>query len=139
MYILLFIVVLLIVLFVMKTNVEVEPFKNMFKHPFKQVKRVDFVNNKNKQHTNEINVYKNKNKKNNFQNYDFAYRSKYDASGCISCLNPPKCNQTNYKCINELTNYNIQDNCVETGQCRINEDVINMFPVNTCTNKNNKK
>ena len=43
-----------------------------------------------------------KNKKPNFRNYDFAYRSKYDSTGCIPCLNPPKCNNHNYKCINEL-------------------------------------
>ena len=58
MYILLFIVVLLIVLFVMKTNVEVEPFKNMFKHPFKQVKRVDFVNNKKVSNLLKAYIYK---------------------------------------------------------------------------------
>tara|TARA_A100001015_G_scaffold224903_2_gene253752 strand:+ start:4649 stop:5092 length:444 start_codon:yes stop_codon:yes gene_type:complete len=143
MYILLFIVVLLVVLFVMKTNNKVETFKNIFKHPFRQVRRVNFENNKNnsnnsnnsnKQHNNETNLCKNK--KPNFRNYDFAYRSKYDSTGCIPCLNPPKYSQHNYKCINELTNYNIQDNCVEDGKCRINEDVINMFPVNTCINKN---
>ena len=137
MYILLFIVVLLVVLFVMKTNIKVETFKNIGKKTFSQVRRLNFENNKNKQHNDETDLCKNK--KPTFRNYDFAYRSKYDASGCIPCLNPPKCNQHNYKCVNELTGYNVQDNCVEEGQCRINEDVINMFPVKTCINKNKNK
>ena len=135
MYILLFIVVLLVVLFIMKSNVQVETFKNIGKNVFSQVRRVDFTNNNNK-YNDEINTCKQKNHK--FKNYDFAYRSKYDATGCIPCKHPPKCSEHNYKCVDEQTGYNVQDNCVEDGICRINEDVINMFPVKTCIDKKNK-
>lgn len=135
MYILLFIVVLLVILFIMKSNVQVETFKNIGKKVFSQVRRVDFNTNKNNKHNNEVNTCKQQNHK--FKNYDFAYRSKYDATGCIPCKNPPKCSEHNYKCVDEQTGYNVQDNCVEDGICRINEDVINMFPVKTCIDKKN--
>lgn len=133
MYILLFIVILLVVLFIMKSNVQVETFKNIGKNVFSQVRRVDFTNNNNTKYNDEVNTCKQKTHK--FKNYDFAYRSKYDATGCIPCKNPPKCSEHNYKCVDEQTGYNIQDNCVEDGICRINEDVINMFPVKTCIDK----
>ena len=45
MYILLFIVVLLVILFIMKSNVQVETFKNIGKKVFSQVRRVDFRKN----------------------------------------------------------------------------------------------
>jgi len=140
MYILLFIVVLLVILFIMKSNVQVETFKNIGKKAFSQVRRVDFTNNNtnknnNNKYNNEVDTCKQKNHK--FKNYDFAYRSKYDATGCIPCKNPPKCSEHNYKCVDEQTGYNVQDNCVEDGICRINEDVINMFPVKTCIDKKN--
>ena len=133
MYILLFIIVLLVILFIMKSNVQIETFKNIGKNVFSQVRRVDFTNNNNNKYNDEVNTCKQKNHK--FKNYDFAYRSKYDATGCISCKNPPKCSDHNYKCVDEQTGYNVQDNCVEDGICRINEDVINMFPVKTCIDK----
>ena len=115
----------------MKSNVQVETFKNIGKNVFSQVRRVDF-----NKYNDEVNTCKQKNYK--FKNYDFAYRSKYDATGCIPCKHPPKCSEHNYKCIDEQTGYNVQDNCVEDGICRINEDVINMFPVKTCIDKKNK-
>ena len=121
----------------MKSNINVEDFKNIGNNTFRQVRRLDFKNNKNNKNNkteNEVNVCKNKT--HNFANYDFAYRSKYDSTGCIPCLNPPKCKEHTYKCMDELTGYNVQDNCVEDGTCRINEDVINMLPVKTCINKN---
>ena len=144
MYILLFIVVLLVILFIMKSNVQVETFKNIGKNVFSQVRRVDFRknntsnnnNHNNHNNHNEVDTCKHKNYK--FKNYDFAYRSKYDATGCIPCKNPPKCSDHNYKCVDEQTGYNVQDNCVEDGICRINEDVINMFPVKTCIDKKKK-
>lgn len=139
MYIFLFIAVLLVILFIMKSsNVKIESFKNIGKHVFNQVRKVDFntLNNKQMVHENEVNTCKDTNHK--FKNYDFAYRSKYDATTCIKCKNPPKCSEHNYKCVNEKSGYNVQDNCTEDGICRINEDVINMFPVKTCINKNKK-
>lgn len=137
MYILLFIVVLLVILFIMKSNIQVETFKNIGKKVFSQVRRVDFNTNTNtnNKYNDEVNTCKQPNHK--FKNYDFAYRSKYDATGCIPCKNPPKCSEHNYKCVDEQTGYNVQDNCVEDGICRINEDVINMFPVKTCIDKKN--
>ena len=57
MYILLFIVVLLVVLFIMKSNVQVETFKNIGKNVFSQVRRVDFTNNNNK-YNDEVNTCK---------------------------------------------------------------------------------
>ena len=137
MYILLFIVVLLVILFIMKSNIQVETFKNIGKKVFSQVRRVDFNTNTNtnNKYNDEVNICKQPNHK--FKNYDFAYRSKYDATGCIPCKNPPKCSEHNYKCVDEQTGYNVQDNCVEDGICRINEDVINMFPVKTCIDKKN--
>jgi hypothetical protein len=139
MYILLFIVILLVILFIMRSsniNVKMESFKNIGKNVFSQVRKVDFntLNNKHITHENEVNTCKNTTYR--FKNYDFAYRSKYDATTCIKCKNPPKCSEHNYKCIDEKSGYNIQDNCTEDGVCRINEDVINMFPVKTCIDKN---
>jgi hypothetical protein len=136
MYILLFIVVLLVILFIMKSNVQVETFTNIGKNVFSQVRHVDFTNNNNNKYNNEVNTCEQK--KHKFKNYDFAYRSKYDATGCIPCKTPPKCSEHNYKCVDEQTGYNVQDNCVEDGICRINEDVINMYPVKTCIDKKNK-
>lgn len=136
MYVLLLIVILLVVLFVMKSNIE--PFTNK-QHVFSQVRKIDFKkDNKKKEpvYGDDINVCENKN--HNFQDFDFSYRSKYDSTHCISCKNQPKCAEHNDKCINEQTGYNVQDNCVEDGICRINEDVINMFPIKTCLDKNNK-
>ena len=139
MYVILLIIVLLVVLFIMKSNRQVETFKNIGKNLFSQVRRVDFNKNKNSKsnkYNDEVNTCKQKNYK--LKNHDFAYRSKYDATGCIACKHPPKCAEHNYKCVDELTGYNVQDNCVEDGICRINEDVINMFPVKTCIEKKNK-
>ena len=141
MYIFLLIAILLIVLFIMKSNVSVETFKNIGKSPFRQVRRVDFNKNIHKNTTedsDELNLCNKNNTKTHDPNYDFSYHSKYDSTGCVSCKNLPTCSQHNYKCINKLTGYNVQDNCVEDGICRINEDVINMFPVKTCITKNNK-
>jgi len=142
MYIILFVIGLLVILFIMKSDIKVETFKNIGKNVFSQVRRVDFNknnnnnNNKKNNYNDEVDTCKQNNYK--FKNYDFAYRSKYDSTGCISCKNPPKCSEHTDKCIDELTGYNIQDNCVEDGICRINEDVINMYPVKTCIEKKNK-
>jgi len=139
----------------MKSYIQVETFKNIGKNVFSQVRRVDFNNKNNKNNKNNNNNNNNNNNKNNknnnyndevntckqnnykFKNYDFAYRSKY-STGCISGKNPPKYSEHNYKGVDELTGYNVQDNCVEDGICRINEDVINMYPVKTCIEKKNK-
>lgn len=62
------------------------------------------------------------------------YRSKYDATLCIPCENPPKCNQSNYNCIDENTFYYILDNCTQDGNCRLGEDHINLSPVKDMCN-----
>ena len=134
MYLLLIIALLVVILYVMKSNVEMETFKNIGKKVFSQVRKVDFKKNKNDiAHDDEVNTCKENYK---FENHDYAYRSKYDSNSCLPCKHPPKCSEHNYKCIDEYTGYNVQDNCVEDGICRINEDVINMFPVKTCIPKN---
>ena len=135
MYILLLIILLLVILFVMKSNVQIEDFKNIGRNVFSQVRRVNFKNSNNKKSNNKNIAHEDEvdtcnNKKHNFRNYDFAYYSKYDSTHCIPCNNPPKCSEHNCKCINDKTGYTIQDNCVEDGMCRINEDVINMYPIN---------
>ena len=133
MYLLLIIALLVVILYVMKSNVEIETFKNIGKKVFSQVRKVDFKRNKNDiAHDDEVNTCKENYK---FENHDYAYRSKYDSNSCLPCKHPPKCSEHNYKCIDEYTGYNVQDNCVEDGICRINEDVINMFPVKTCIPK----
>jgi hypothetical protein len=133
MYLLLIIAVLFVVLYVIKSNVEIETFKNIGRKVFSQVRKVDFKRNKNEiAHDDEVDTCKENHK---FENHDYAYRSKYDSNSCIPCKHPPKCSEHNYKCIDEYTGYNVQDNCVEDGICRINEDVINMFPVKTCIPK----
>ena len=134
MYLLLIIALLVVILYVMKSNIEIETFKNIGKKVFSQVRKVDFKRNKNDiAHDDEVNTCKENYK---FENHDYAYRSKYDSNSCLPCKHPPKCSEHNYKCIDEYTGYNVQDNCVEDGICRINEDVINMFPVKTCIPKN---
>lgn len=133
MYLLLIIALLVVILYVMKSNVEMETFKNIGKKVFSQVRKVNFKRNKNDiAHDDEVNTCKENYK---FENHDYAYRSKYDSNSCLPCKHPPKCSEHNYKCIDEYTGYNVQDNCVEDGICRINEDVINMFPVKTCIPK----
>jgi hypothetical protein len=94
----------------MKSNIEIETFKNIGNNVFSQVRRVDFgkSSNSNTSHNNEVDTCKHTNHK--FKNYDFAYRSKYDATGVIPCSNSPKCSEHNYKCINDKTGYNVQDN-----------------------------
>ena len=134
MYILLLIILLLVILFVMKSNVQIEDFKNIGKNVFSQVRRVNFKNSNNKNSNNKSIAHEDEvdtciNKKYKFRNYDFAYHSKYDSTHCIPCNNYTKCSEHNYKCVNNQTGYSIQDNCVEDGTCRINEDVINMFPI----------
>ena len=133
MYLLLIIALLVVILYVMKSNVEMETFKNIGKNVFSQVRKVDFKRNKNEiAHEDEVNTCKENYK---FENHDYSYRSKYDSNSCIPCKHPPKCSEHNSKCIDEYTGYNVQDNCVEDGICRIHEDVINMFPVKTCLPK----
>jgi hypothetical protein len=137
MYLLLIIAILVVILYVIKSNVEMETFKNIGKKVFSQVRKVNLKKNKNKNkndiaHDDEVNTCKENYK---FENHDYSYRSKYDSNGCIPCKHPPKCSEHNYKCIDEYTGYNVQDNCVEDGICRINEDVINMYPVKTCIPK----
>ena len=136
MFILLVTIALFVILFIMKSNVEIESFKNIGRNVFSQVRRVDLKqqtnNNKDIAHNDEFNNCGKK--KHKFTN-NLVYRSKYDATGCIPCYHPPKCSEHNYKCIDDKTGYNVLDNCVEDGICRINEDVINMFPVKTCINK----
>ena len=127
----------------MKIHVEpFELFKNKNSLNMSKVYKVDF-NNKN--HNKEVNKHINKNKevnkhtndntnqcnKSDFKFKNNSYHSKYDSTRCIPHKAVRKNANHTYKCINENTGYNVLDNCIIDGNCRINEDVINMFPVKT--------
>ena len=145
MYVLLIIIACLAVLYVFQNKLESfvnnsSPLKELTKHA--QVKRVNvekFMSNSNNQATViEVDavgkIYKYGDEIYQCEGGPFKiqhseYRSKYDATSCIPCQNPPKCNEQNSKCINENTYYYTLDNCVQNGNCRLGEDQINLSPI----------
>jgi hypothetical protein len=150
MYVLLIIIACLAVLYVFQNKLEsfvnngrsVKEIAKKMPRPQPQVKRVNvekFTSNRNNQAT--VIEVESAGKTNKYGDEIYQceggpfkiqypeYRSKYDATRCIPCQNPPKCNGQNSKCMNENTYYYTLDNCVQDGNCRLGEDQINLSPI----------